>query len=70
MPSLQFYHDTQLVKRLKSFLWRGGMMGLAFTLEWMTSNVGLLELSPMATTVAGLMLGEVSKYINQNASTI
>lgn len=63
-------YDAQLVKRLKSFLWRASMMGLAFTLEWMTSNVGLLELSPMATTIMGLMLGEVSKYINQNARTI
>lgn len=62
--------DEQFVKRLKSLLWRSGMMGLAVMVAFLTENIGFLELSPFATTMLGLVLGEVSKYINTNSQTI
>lgn len=46
------------------------MMGLAVMVAFLTENIGFLELSPFATTMLGLVLGEVSKYINTNSQTI
>ena len=40
------------------------MMGVAAVLAYFADNIGLLELNPMATTITGLVLGEVSKYFN------
>lgn len=62
--------DEQFIKRLKSLLWRSGMMGLAVCIAFLTENIGVLELSPFATTMLGLVLGEVSKYINASSKTI
>jgi hypothetical protein len=50
--------------RIKSFIWRSGMMTLAFLVVTLSENIGLLELGPTATMVLGLILGEVSKYLN------
>lgn len=52
------------VNRLKSLLWRTGMMVLAIGLKFALENLGLLELNPSVVTVLGLVLGEISKYIN------
>lgn len=56
--------DSQLVKRIKSFLWRAGMIGVAAALAWIAENLNLLELSTFWTTMLGLGLGELSKYLN------
>jgi hypothetical protein len=50
--------------RLKSFAWRLGMMTIAFVCAYVAENIGALELSPQVTVVVGLVLGEVSKYLN------
>ena len=52
--------------RVKSFLWRSGMMIVAFTCTALAENLGILELSTTSTTVIGLILGEVSKAINNS----
>lgn len=52
------------VSRLKSFAWRTGMMTLAMFVDFTAQNVGLFELPPEATVLLGLILGEVSKYLN------
>jgi hypothetical protein len=57
----------QFIKRAKSFAWRLGMVTLVFVLEWVSGNIGLLELSPQVTVVLGLMAGELSKYLNSKA---
>mgnify|MGYP001602612165 CR=1 FL=1 len=53
--------------RTKSFIWRTGMMVLAFACVAIVENLGILELDPTVTTVIGLILGEVSKYLNTTA---
>jgi hypothetical protein len=53
-----------LVNRIKSFIWRAVMMAIAAGLAWIAQNIGLLELDPIYTTVLGLVLGEISKYLN------
>ena len=53
-----------LLVRLKSFLWRAGMMLLALTIDFAFNNLGFFNLSPQVTVVVGLVLGEISKQIN------
>ena len=60
--------ESQLMKRVKSFSWRLGMATVAFSVEWMMANLGILDLSPMLTGVLALALGEVSKYLNTKNS--
>lgn len=56
--------NDQLLKRLQSLAWRAGMMALAAFLAFFAENIGLLELNPQATVIIGLVLGEVSKWLN------
>ncbi len=58
------YTQFVFMKRVKSFFWRAGMMTLAFFLAYVSENLGALELDPAVTTVLGLVLGEVSKALN------
>lgn len=56
--------NQTLEKRLKSLAWRAGMMTLAFFLAYVADNLGQLDLDPGMVTIAGLVLGELSKHIN------
>lgn len=53
-----------LKSRLKSFAWRLGMMVAAAVVAFLMDNLQLLDLGPTITVVLGLVLGEVSKYLN------
>ena len=55
------------IKRFKSFAWRTGMMILAFGAAVAMDNIHLLELNPTIVAVLGLVLGEVSKFLNKEA---
>lgn len=55
---------TIYINRLKSFAWRAGMMVLALFVDFTIANIGLFELPAEATVLLGLILGEVSKYLN------
>lgn len=50
--------------RFKSFYWRTGMMSLASFLTLLANNLGDLGLTPQFAIFAGLVLGEVSKAVN------
>jgi len=52
------------INRLKSFLWRTGMMVLALFIDFTAQNIGMFELPSEVTLVLGLILGEVSKFLN------
>lgn len=56
---------TQLKKRILSLLWRAAMMGFAVALAYVAENLSVLELSPQITVFLGLVLGEISKYLNR-----
>jgi hypothetical protein len=56
--------DNQFTKRLKSLMWRAGMMALATFVSFLAGNFQELGFSPAVTGVLGLVLGEVSKYLN------
>lgn len=57
--------------RVKSFLWRTGMMILAVIIGALLSNIDILApyLSPAVIGVLGLILGEISKAINNYLSS-
>lgn len=64
MPDRAHNMDTQFTKRLKSLGWRVAMMAIAVALSAIADGLNTLELSPEVTVVLGLILGEISKYIN------
>jgi len=52
------------IPRLKSFAWRlGGMAGVAI-LAFSMDNIGLLNLPPEVVVILGLIVGELTKWIN------
>jgi hypothetical protein len=56
--------SEQFWKRVKSLVWRASMMAIAVFLSSIAENIGVLELSPQVTVLLGLVLGEVSKWLN------
>jgi hypothetical protein len=57
--------NAQLKKRLKSFSWRLGGMVVVAVLAFVVDNATLLEIPPYLVVVLGLILGEVTKYLNK-----
>ncbi len=65
------YGNWEALKaRLKSWLWRAGMMVAALAVEFIAENIGLFNLHPLVVTAVGLLLGEVSKYLNVDVGKI
>lgn len=62
---------TQAVKnRFKSFAWRTAIMTLAFGANYMVTYVSDAGLPPTMTILIGLVLGEVSKYLNTEVEIV
>ncbi len=57
----------QIITRTKSLLWRAGMMAIAGGVAYVAEHLAGIGLPPIATAILGLLLGEVSKYLNRNA---
>ena len=53
-------------KRLVSFIWRLGGMIAVVVLEQVSEFALGLGLTPASTVVVGLIVGEVTKFINVN----
>jgi len=53
--------------RMKSLYWRTGMMILAVIVSSLLASLDLFAevFSPVVITMLGLVLGEISKYINK-----
>lgn len=54
----------QLLKRIKSFLWRLGGYLLAAALVWISEHLGELQLPTYITAILTLLIGELTKYLN------
>lgn len=65
MSILSDQNKIVLVKRLKSFLWRIGMMSLVAFVDFAAVNLELFDPPSLAVVIAGLALGEVSKWLNK-----
>lgn len=55
-----------LINRLKSLSWRVGMMLGAVLVDFAIANIGLFNMPDGVVAVLGLILGEVSKYLNRS----
>jgi len=53
-------------KRIDSFLWRALMMIIAVTVDFILANLSDFSFTTEVTVVLGLILGEVSKYLNKS----
>jgi len=53
-------------KRINSFLWRALMMMTAVTVDFILANLSDFSFTTEVTVVLGLILGEVSKYLNKS----
>ena len=56
--------ETQLQKRIKSFLWRGGAIAIVAFLGFVAENIGEFNLPEYAIVMTGLVIGEITKYLN------
>ena len=56
------------LKRTKSFLWRIGMMGIVAGIDFIAVNLNLFDMPLEVVGVLGLILGEISKEINNKLS--
>lgn len=56
--------DEQLQKRIKSFAWRAGMMTVVYVITLVLDSAVELELPPYAVVGLGLLVGELSKFLN------
>ncbi len=59
-----------LISRAKSFLWRLGSFIAVGIVGFVAQNLDLFSLSPQVTVVAGLLLGELTKYLNTQTQTL
>jgi len=55
--------------RFKSLLWRTGAMALAFVLSASLVHLDALQLSTQQTVFIGLVIGEITKAINNYLNT-
>lgn len=60
--------DVLLSTRMKSLYWRVSMMAVAGFCNVLSDSLVGFHLTPEATTLLGLVLGEVSKAINNSVS--
>ena len=54
------------INRAKSFAWRLGAVVVVALLSFTAESLGLFGLSAQTEVVLGLILGEITKYINSN----
>lgn len=57
-------YDSTLTKRIKSFLWRAGAVALAAGISFLAGHLQEFAFPPAVTAVLGLVLGEITKYLN------
>lgn len=60
--------NKQAINRLKSFAWRTAMMVVAFLATWGIEVIASVNIDPATKTVIGLILGEISKFLNTELS--
>ena len=56
----------QILKRLKSLLWRTGCFLAVGLISLVSDNLLSINVPPVVQAVAGLLLGELMKAVNNN----
>lgn len=58
----------ELIKRIEAFAWHSLMMVIAFALDQLLKDLSVLSLTPEVTVIIGLILGQISKALNNYIS--
>lgn len=66
-PAIIIPMNETLKNRIKSLLWRAGMMGVAVVLAAIAQGLGGLQIQGEWVVTLGLILGEISKWLNTKA---
>jgi len=61
-------NKDKLVRRFKSFVWRLGAVIAVASANFLAENLGLFGLSTQVQIVLGLILGEVTKFLNSKVN--
>lgn len=61
---LTFINELFSSTRLKSFLWRAGAVGLVAIVGYTQTEITNLQLSETSIVLIGLVLGEITKALN------
>lgn len=64
MSIISSENKVQLINRFKSFLWRFASMAGVIFLGFIADNLNLFQIDGEVAVVIGLILGEVTKYLN------
>lgn len=59
--------NEQFKHRLKSFAWRLGGMVVVAVLSFVVDNAADLQVPTWGVVIAGLVVGEVTKFLNKPA---
>jgi hypothetical protein len=54
----------EYLNRIRSLAWRALMMALAVFLQYLALHIAELNISGSITVIVGLILGEISKFLN------
>jgi hypothetical protein len=57
--------QEQIIKRLKSFLWRAGAFVAVAGLSALVDILGIAKVDPLIITIVSLVAGEITKFLNQ-----
>ena len=60
----------EVLKRVKSFLWRIGMMSVALLIDFLIINLSDINIPMWVVVPIGLALGEWSKQIHKNLNNL
>ena len=56
--------NSQLIKRIKSFVWRFLVVAVVAGLEYLAENISLFSLPQEVVVIIGLVVGEITKWLN------
>ena len=56
--------NEQLEKRLKSLIWRAAMMAVVAVIDVVLQELTMFNMPDAVTLILGLVLGEISKFLN------
>lgn len=59
---------TMWLNRFKSLIWRAGAMGAVVGVGYLAQEIKAFELDPVIVVAIGLILGEVTKFLNSYLS--
>lgn len=60
--------QEKIIKRLKSFGWRTGCFMLVAGISYVSDNMGILEIPMWIQIGLGGILGEATKWLNNNTA--